>query len=101
MARRLAHKSKVLLMFPRDYFFIALAITVFIILPAWGVIALWRYSHLTPQERRKRRDAARSSTAASALGGAFGVLDKVTRPSVEFQVEAQEKIVKEDEKGGE
>ena len=84
-----------------DYYYIALAIGVFIVLPTWGVIALWRYSRLTTQEKRRRRDAARSSTAATALGGAFGVLDKVIRPGAEFQIEAQEKIVKDDEKGGE
>jgi hypothetical protein len=83
-----------------DYYYIALAIGVFIVLPAWGMVALWRYSRLSPKERRQRREAARSSPGAAALGSAFGVLDKVIRPSAEFQIEAQEKIVKEDEKGG-
>jgi hypothetical protein len=84
-----------------DYYYIALAIVVFIALPLWGMVALWRYSRLSPMERRVRRRAARESTAASALGSAFGVLDKVIRPGAEFQIEAQEKIVKDDEKGGE
>jgi hypothetical protein len=84
-----------------DYYYIALAITVFIVLPAWGAIAAWRYLRLTPQEKRKRRDATRESSSAAAISSAFGVLDKIVRPSVEFQVEAQEKIVKDDEKGGE
>jgi hypothetical protein len=84
-----------------DYYYIALAIVAFIVLPAWGMVALWRYSRLSPKERRRRRDAARESHGAAALGSAFGVLDKVIRPSAEFQVEAQEKFVKDDEKGGE
>ena len=84
-----------------DYYYIALAIGVFIVLPTWGIVALWRYSRLSPKQRRARRQAARESTAASALGSAFGVLDKVIRPSAEFQIEAQQKIVRDDEKGGE
>jgi hypothetical protein len=84
-----------------DYYYIALGILVFIVLPAWGAISLWRYTRLSPKERRDRRDAARSSTGAAMLGGAFGAIDKVIRPSVEYKIEAQEKIVKEDEKGGE
>lgn len=36
-----------------QYFLITLAIAIFIALPIWGVIALWMYSHLTPQEKRK------------------------------------------------
>ena len=69
-----------------DYYYIALAIGVFIVLPLWGAFALWRYSRLTTQEKRQRRDAARSSPAATALGGAFGVLHKVIRPSAEVQI---------------
>jgi hypothetical protein len=88
-------------MSPRDYFFITLALGMFIVLPIFGAIQLWRYSHLTPQEKRKRRDAMRESSSAAAIGSAFGVLDKIIRPSVEFQAEAQEKIVKEDETGRE
>lgn len=84
-----------------EYYYIGLAIVVFIVMPAWGAVALWRYSRLSPKERRARREAAYSSQTASALGSAFGVLDKVIRPSAEYQIEAQEKIVKEDEKGGE
>jgi hypothetical protein len=84
-----------------DYYYIGLAIGVFIVLPLWGVFAAWQYLHLTPKERRQRRDAARESHAASAIGGAFGVFDKIIRPSAEYQIEAQEKIVKDDEKGGE
>ncbi len=84
-----------------QYFLIALAIAIFIALPIWGVIALWMYSRLTTQEKRRRREAQRGSTSAAIIGSTFGVLDKIIRPSVEFQIEAQEKIVKEDEKGGE
>lgn len=85
----------------RDYFISAIALTVFIVFPAWGLFASWRYLRLTPKERRARCDAACESHAASAIGGAFGVFDKIIRPSVEYQIEAQEKIIKEDEKGGE
>jgi hypothetical protein len=84
-----------------DYYIIALAIGVFIVLPTCGMVALWRYSRLSPKERRARREAAYSSPSVRAVGSAFGVLDKVIRPSAEFQAEAQEKIVKDDEKGGE
>jgi hypothetical protein len=84
-----------------DYYYIALAVGVFLVLPTWGMFELWRYLRLTPKERKQRRDAMRESERAAALGSAFGVFDKIIRPSVEFQVEAEEKIVKEDEKGGE
>lgn len=84
-----------------QYFLITLAIAIFIALPIWGVIALWRYSRLTPQEKHKRRDAQRGSTSTAMISSTFGVFDKIIRPSAEFQIEAQEKIVKEDEKGGE
>ncbi|MDZ4659248.1 MAG: hypothetical protein SH868_16875 [Bythopirellula sp.] len=84
-----------------QYFLITLAIAIFIALPIWGILALWQYSRLTPQEKRNRRDAQRGSTGAAMIGSAFGVLDKIIRPSVEFQAEAQEKIVKEDEQGRE
>lgn len=83
-----------------DYSIIALAIGMFIVLPIFGEIQLWRYSRLTPQEKRNRRDAMRESSSAAAIGSAFGVLDKIIRPSVEFQAEAQEKIVKENETDG-
>ncbi len=42
-----------------QYFLIALAITMFIVLPIWSIIALWQYSRLTPQEKSKRREAQR------------------------------------------
>jgi hypothetical protein len=84
-----------------DYFLIAVAVITFVILPIWGVVQAWRYLQLSPKERRQRRDTMRESRGAAAVGSAFGVFDKIIRPSIEHQIEAQEKIVKEDEKGGE
>jgi hypothetical protein len=84
-----------------DYFLIALAVVTFVIFPIWGVVQAWRYFQLSPKERRQRRDAVRESRGAVAVGSAFGVFDKIIRPSIEHQIEAQEKIVKEDEKDGE
>jgi hypothetical protein len=85
----------------REYFLIALAVVTFVIFPIWGAVQAWRYLQLSPKERRQRRDAMRESRGAAAMGSAFGVFDKIIRPSIEHQIEAQEKIVKEDEKGGE
>jgi hypothetical protein len=84
-----------------DYFLIAMAGVTFVIFPIWGTVQAWRYLQLSPKERRQRRNAMRESRGAAAVGSAFGVFDKIIRPSIEHQIEAQEKIVKEDEKGGE
>ncbi len=62
-----------------DYFLIALAIDMFIVLPAWGAIDIWRYLSLNPQQKRKRRDAMHESSSAAAIGSAFGVFDKIIR----------------------
>lgn len=49
---------------------------------------------------RPARDS-RQGTSRPSVNRAFRALDKAIRPRAEFQIEAQKKIVKDDEKGGE
>lgn len=84
-----------------DCLIIAVAILFFIVLPIYGLVSLFRYLRLPPAERRRRREQARSSTGGAMIGGAFEAIDKIVRPSVEHRIETEQKIVKEDEKGGE
>lgn len=86
---------------PREYLLIALAVLMLVVLPLGAMGYAWWYWRLPPAERRRRREAARESTGGAMIGGALTALDQTIRPSAEHTIEAQQKIIKEDENDGE
>ena len=79
-------------------FWIALAVITMVILPAWAFIDI----------RRQLRNKCRGGSQAPARGGAgignaLQELDRlVTRPAIEYTVEAETPILKrDDDRGGE
>jgi len=75
-------------------FLIAVAVILLVVLPIYGVISFGMWLKTTPSDRPARR--------GGSMGGVFLPLDRLIRPSVEHQIEAQQRIVKKDaDQGGE
>ena len=74
---------------------IALAVITMVILPVWAVIDIRRHSGQKPAAERRTR-------GGSGIGNALQELDRlVTRPAIEYTVEAETPILKrEDDCGG-
>ena len=75
----------------QQIFLLVVAAAMFIGLPIFGLYSAWRWLRLDPKERGQREGG----------GGTMLGVEKLTRPSVEHQVEAETPIVKEDQQDGE
>ena len=81
---------------PKIVFLIALAVITMVVLPTWAIIDI----------RRQLRDKQRGNKNAerrggSGIGNALQELDRlVTRPAVEYTVEAETPILKRDDDCG-
>jgi hypothetical protein len=83
---------------PKIVFFIALALLTMVVRPTWAIIDIRR------QLREKHRGNKNATSRGGAgIGNAFQELDRlVTRPAIEYTVEAETPILKrEDDRGGE
>jgi hypothetical protein len=82
----------------RAVFWISLAVLTMVVLPAWAIIDIRR------QLRNNRRGGSQApARGGSGIGNALQELDRlVTRPAVEYTVEAETPILKrEDDRSGE
>lgn len=75
------------------------AVLMFVVLPIWGLYAAWKWLSTDPKDRPERQGGG--GYMSNAIGGAMQGVDKLLRPSVEHQIEAETPIVKEDEQDGE
>jgi len=81
----------------RTIFWISLAVITMIILPVFAFISI------CSELRNKRRRKNTATRGGTGIGNALQELDRlVTRPAIEYTVEAETPILKrEDDRGGE
>lgn len=79
-----------------QYFLIAMAVLMFVVVPIFGVASFVRWLNTKPSERPEQRGGGGGLTGALMMG-----VDKLIRPSAEHRIEAENPIVKEDEQDGE
>jgi len=83
----------------QQMFLLVVAAAMFIGLPIFGLYAAWQWLRADPKDRAQRKGGG--GYMSNAIGGAMLEIDKLTRPSVEHQIEAERRIVKDDQQDGE